>query len=79
MWYQRGGLEEVLSHKMAGMGKQGFLSSDLERELVDEVSTGRFRTGGEVRDWIESEYGVCYTSEHRVWTAQEAALQPEGA
>ena len=61
-WYRRGGVSEVLSHKMAGKGKPSFLSAEQERALVDEVSTGRFRTAGEIRDWIESEYGVRYTS-----------------
>ena len=61
-WYRGGGVAEVLSHTMAGKGKPSFLSAEQERELVDEVSTGRFRTAGEIRDWIESEYGVVYTS-----------------
>ena len=28
---------------------------------LDEVGAGRFRTGVETRDWIESEYGAGYT------------------
>ena len=47
---------------MGGMGKPRFLSTDEEQELTEEVSTGRFRTAGEIRDWIESEYGVSYKS-----------------
>ena len=50
----------MLSHKMAGRGKPRFLSPDEEMELTEEVSTGRFKTAGEIRDWIESEYGVSY-------------------
>lgn len=60
-WYRRGGLMEVAAHRMGGKGKPSFLSAEQERELVDEVSTGRFRTGEEIRQWIESEYGVSYT------------------
>ena len=59
-WYRRGGVAEVLSHTMGGKGKPGFVSAEQQRELVDEVSTGRFRTAGEIRDWIEGEYGVSY-------------------
>ncbi len=51
---------EVSAHKMGGRGQPRFLSAEQERELTEEVSTGRFRTAGEIRDWIESEYGVSY-------------------
>ena len=46
--------------KMGGRGQPRFLSAEQERELTEEVSTGHFRTAGEIRDWIESEYGVSY-------------------
>ena len=59
-WYREGGMGEVVAHKMGGRGQPRFLSAEQERELTEEVSTGRFRTGGEIRDWIESEYGVSY-------------------
>ena len=51
----------MLSHRMKGLGQPRFLSEEQERELTEEVGSGRFRTGGEVREWIESEYGVSYT------------------
>ena len=60
-WYRTGGVEEVLSHRMKGLGQPRFLSENQERELTEEVASGRFRTGGEIREWIESEYGVSYT------------------
>ena len=59
-WYRRGGVTEVLSHTMAGKGQPSFLSAEQERELVEQVSTGRFRTAGEIREWIDDEYGVSY-------------------
>ena len=59
-WYRRGGVPEVLSHTMAGKGQPSFLSAEQQRELVDEVSKGRFHTAGEIRDWIQSEYAVSY-------------------
>ena len=61
-WYREGGVEKVLAHKMGGRGQPRYLSVEQERELTEEVSTGRFRTAGEIRDWIESEYAVSYTS-----------------
>ena len=59
-WYRTGGVEEVLSHRMKGLGQPRFLSEDEERELTEEVASGRFRTGSEIREWIESAYGVSY-------------------
>ena len=44
-WYRRGGVQEVLSHRMKGLGQPRFLSPDQERELVEEVGSGRLRTG----------------------------------
>lgn len=34
------------------------MREERERELTEEVGSGRFRTGGVVRERIESEYGV---------------------
>ncbi len=59
-WYRDGGLNEVVSRKMGGVGQPLFLSEDQESKLVEEVGGGRFRTAGEIADWIESEYGVHY-------------------
>ena len=53
-WYRDGGVEEVLSHKKGRRGTPRFLSTEEEQELAEEVSSGRFRTAGEIRDWIES-------------------------
>ena len=61
-WYRRGGVDEVLSHRKGGRGRSSYLSEDQQAELVEEVSTGRFRTAGEIRDWIASEYGARYSS-----------------
>ena len=57
-WYRDGGLDEVVSRKMGGVGQPGFLSDEQESRLVEEVGSGRFRTAGEIADWVESEYGV---------------------
>ena len=53
---------ECCATRWQGRGKPRFLSPDQERELTEEVSSGRFKTAGEIRDWIESEYGVSYKS-----------------
>ena len=57
-WCRGGGLDEVVSRRMGGVGQPRFLSDDQEIGLVEEVGTGRFRTAGEIADWVESEYGV---------------------
>ena len=57
-WYRDGGLDEVVSRRMGGVGQPRFLSDEQESGLVAEVGTGRFRTAGEIADWVESEYGV---------------------
>ena len=53
-----GGLDEVVSRRMGGVGQPRFLSDEQESRLVEEVGSGRFRTAGEISDWVESEYGV---------------------
>ena len=57
-WYREGGLNEVVSRKMGGVGQPRYLNSEQERKLKEEVDGGRFRTAGEIADWVESEYGV---------------------
>ena len=43
---------------MGGVGQPSYLNSDQEENLVEEVASGRFRTAGEIADWVESMYGV---------------------
>ncbi len=59
-WYREGGVPEVVSHRMGGKGQEPFLSDEAQVEVVEEVATGRFRTAGEIRDWIAEQYGVTY-------------------
>ena len=59
-WYRKGGVAEVVSHKMGGKGQEPYLTDEAEEQVADEVATGRFRTAGEIRDWIAEEYGVTY-------------------
>ena len=57
-WYRDGGLAEVVSRRMGGVGQPRYLSEAQEGTLVEEVGSGRFRTAGEIVDWVEAEYGV---------------------
>ena len=60
-WYREGGVPKVLSHKMGGKGQEPFLTDGAQEQVANEVGTGRFRTAGEIRDWIAEQYGVTYT------------------
>ncbi len=53
-------VKEVLTHRMRGLGQPRFLSAEQERELTEEVGSGQFRTGAEIREFIESEYRVSF-------------------
>jgi transposase len=60
-WYRQGGLPEVMRHKMGGRGRQPLLRPEQEIQVSAAVATGRFRTAGEIRDWITQQYGASYT------------------
>jgi transposase len=60
-WYRAGGLAAVRARRMGGTGQAPFLSAEARAQVADEVATGRFRTAGEIRDWIAARYGVTYT------------------
>jgi transposase len=60
-WYREGGLPEVQRHRMGGQGPQPLLSPEQEIQIADEIASGRFRTGWEIRDWIAEQYGAKYT------------------
>lgn len=60
-WYREGGVSLIRSHKMGGRGQQPFLSPEGQEQVAEVVATGRFRTSGEIRDWIAREYGANYT------------------
>ena len=59
-WYRKGGVAEVVSHKMGGKGQEPYLTDEAEEQVAREVAIGRFRTAGEIREWIAEEYGVTY-------------------
>jgi transposase len=60
-WYRKGGLPEVMGHKMGGRGRPPLLRPEEEIQVSDAVATGRFRTAWEIRDWIAYQYGASYT------------------
>jgi len=57
--YHTGGLDALctLQHK----GDQGELTELQQRQLRDEIQTGRFRTIKHVREWIEQTFSVAYS------------------
>ena len=59
-WYRKGGVAEVVSHRMGGKGQEPFLTDEAQEQVAQEVGTGRFRTAGEIGDWIAEQYGVTY-------------------
>jgi transposase len=60
-WYRQGGLAAVTGRHAHGWGAPSFLTAEQRAELADEVATGRFRTAGEIRQWVEERWGVRYT------------------
>ena len=76
-WYRDGGVDEVVSRKMGGVGQPRYLNSEQERKLVEEVGGGRFRTAGEIADWIESEYGVHYKGNSIYGLLQRLGCSPK--
>jgi transposase len=59
-WYRAEGLAGVHGHQPGGSGPAPRLSPGQEAHLAEVVSTGTFRTAGEIRDWIAAEFGVEY-------------------
>lgn len=59
-WYRAGGVVEVTKRRAGGHGQAAWLTPEQQAELAEQVATGRFRTAGEIRDWIAAEYGVAY-------------------
>lgn len=60
-WYRRGGVALLRSRRSGGVGQPPFLPPGAQAQVAQEVATGRFRTGAELRDWIHQTYGVEYT------------------
>ena len=59
-WYRTGGVPAVTAPRAGGYGQPARLSPEQQAEVAEQVATGRFRTAGEIRDWIAAEYGVEY-------------------
>lgn len=59
-WYREGGLPKVLAHRMGGKGQKPFLTLQAQEQVAQEVSSGRFRTAQEIREWIAKQYGATY-------------------
>ena len=62
-WYRQGGLAAVLQ-RVPGHGARGAasrLTDEQQAQLLAEVTTGRFRTYNEARDWVAQTLGVSYS------------------
>ena len=51
---------------MGGVGQPRYLNSDQEERLVEEVRSGRFRTAGEIADWVQSVWCEVQGEQHSV-------------
>ena len=60
-WYRKGGLNEIVSHRQGGQGRQPYLDNEEMLCLAREMGESRFRTANEIKDWIEAEYGIHYS------------------
>lgn len=61
-WYRSGGLHEVL-RRVPGYGAPGSecrLTQAQQAELYARSTAGEFRSTPQMRDWVESEWGVRY-------------------
>ena len=73
-WYREGGVPEVVSHKMGGKGQEPYLSEEAQEQVAEEIATGRFRTAGEIRDWVAEQYGVTYKMEGHIQSDAPVAV-----
>jgi transposase len=60
-WYRQGGLALIRARRSGGVGQPAFLTAGAQEQVAQEVATGRFRTGAEIRDWIRQTHGAQYT------------------
>jgi transposase len=58
--FRNKGLEELT--KLHYHGDPGKMTPHQIRQLKEEVATGRFRSSHQIRDWLESTFGVTYSS-----------------
>lgn len=61
-WYRENGLAEVL-RRVPGHGAPGTesrLTEEQRKELLRRSAAGEFRSTAQMRDWVESEWGVHY-------------------
>ena len=72
-------MDEVVSRKMGGVGQPRFLSEEQESKLVEEVGSGRFKTAGEIADWVELEYGEEVQGEQHIRFVAAAGVFTEGS
>ncbi len=60
-WYRRGGLAEVMAHRLGGVGRAPWLTKEQQAEVLAEAAKGKWRTAQDARAWIKERFGVDYT------------------
>jgi transposase len=59
-WYRRGGLAEVVAHRLGGVGRRPWLNAEQQAEVLAEAAKGKWRTAADARRWIAERFGVDY-------------------
>ena len=78
-WYRNGGIQEVLSHRQGGRGKECFLDDEQREVLQTEVARGIFRTANEIREWIAERFSVAYARRSVYGLLQRLGCSPKVA
>ncbi|MBV9775168.1 MAG: winged helix-turn-helix domain-containing protein [Gemmatimonadetes bacterium] len=78
-WYRRGGLPEVL-RRVPGHGapgSEGRLTQEQQKELYDRSAAGEFRSTPQMRDWVETQWGVSYRVSGMVSVRERLKIRPK--
>ena len=60
--------------RWGGKGQEPYLSEEAQEQVAEEIATGRFRTAGEIRDWVAEQYGVTYKMEGHIQSDAPVAV-----
>lgn len=75
-WYENGGVEEVLTHRHGGSGgRESWLSSEQEAELVEKAKNGELRTIWDGVEWAKERHGIEYTYDGMRWVFDRLGLK----
>src|SRR3954463_15682032 len=57
-WYRAGQFGPIEGRHAGSQGAPSFLTAEQKAEMAEEVATGRFRTAGEMRQWVREQWDV---------------------